>query len=326
MRVRAIRLFASVWAPLLCMFAFLSSAPAGAQEKERANGHISIASLDEIVKASRNTTVQRAWSELQSLLDGSFMTAEQPLQAEIGGILERLKAISQPLIRAGKLLEPDWEIMKVTMRGKALKTLRFQSQLLFSHVSDPNYAGLFSPAVVQNSERLWSATHSEDGEPSRQNLIAVFKSLKSLEVDTTQREYHWRLAGIETLINVFAALSGSEAEAGAQAEWQADTHLPRIIGDVTECKLGMIHGWVYSTDSPGEPLAVLIIINGRRFALTANREVRGEPLLNQINSYNHGFMLEFYDFETGVNTVEAFAADPATGDLQLLESISLTIN
>lgn len=288
-----------------------------------------ITKLSAEIRSISSGEVVSAWSTLETILQENPNFAELTL-IEKKTITEYLALIERSLISSGRIAPSQWASANFAIEKKLRALFKQTTNELLIHVSDPNYAGIYSSAIIQNVERLWQASKNLGGEPNSGATIdalgetlAVLHSLTTLPSEDGLTYFNKSKIHLQ---NMASFLSSIRIQRQVRSLPPSEISRDNLVGNLTELRIGMISGWVYSPAMPQRPLAVSFVINGSvHITKTANREVAGIPALAAIDYPYHGFELEYYAFDTGQNLVEIFVTDPVSGKKILLISSELLV-
>jgi hypothetical protein len=103
----------------------------------------------------------------------------------------------------------------------------------------------------------------------------------------------------------------------------ATLNIATPAGTVNVLNSTVISGWAYSAAESGDPIQVVITLDGSATTLTANLD--RSDLVAKVGSANHAFTFAVPDLVTGTHTVTVDAIDPSTGVAKRLRSGSIVI-
>jgi len=84
-----------------------------------------------------------------------------------------------------------------------------------------------------------------------------------------------------------------------------------------------ISGYAFSASNQGEPVTVIVTING--VAMTIQADEQRPDLAKKLGSTNHGFTYALPALPTGTNTVTVDIVDPSTGQLKRILSSTIKV-
>jgi hypothetical protein len=310
-------------------FVMTFAAPATSQSFSETWQEIAISELSGQIQNSPYKYLMDEWQIISPLLTGEESRASNESVYSIEELEVRLNTIKRGLQQSGAITETRWNTYCEALSSHLIKIIREQALAIFSYINDPNSAGIFVPAHKSTAEQLWISTReldSPNNQPLAMDSVKLhIQQLTKIDVENKDVRLEGYLVSVQNRLSLFYACLKSRSQQSENSGPNGLVSTESIVGAVTECKLGMVSGWVYSPLAPDTPIAVTLNINGKRFALTANRRIDGVPQLTQINNVNHGFQFEFYAFNTGLNIIEVFATPPGSQSSVLLQRIELRV-